>query len=162
MKMKITRTVMIFTTVLLLSGGLVAYATSTLFTQTFPSQTFNTASLVQGTACSGGNLVIYAGDSTIPKFAGSPAVITYGCDSTGSTAFSTTGTTSNTVTATPTITTLPTGWTLTAVPFTNSLCTGTSLTSGSPATLTGGTNYYYCLSTTSASNFTSFAITWAQ
>ena len=152
---------MLFAAVTLLSSGLVVYATTTLFSQTFPSQTFTTASLSQNN-CS--PLVLeYA--STLPSFAGSPATLIYSCSlapiTVGDAAFSTTGTTSNTVTVTPTFS-VPSGWALGLDKWNGNCASPTTLTSATPITLTGGSFFAYCLTTTSASNFTSFSITWSQ
>jgi len=159
--MKLTRTVMIFAAVLLLSGGLVAYAATTLFTQTFPSQTFTTPTLVAGSGCTSGNLVLDSSASTIPVYAGSPALIVYACSTSGATAFNIVG---PSVTVTPTFT-VPTGWTLGIDTAADACKTTTGLTSGSPITLSqsvfSGAGWY-CLTTSSASNFTSFSITWSQ
>lgn len=152
---------MISFAVLLLLSGLVVYAATTLFTQSFPAQTFNTASLTSG--C--GTLVFdtyvtYA--PSAPFIGGQPAQIVFDCGNSGVplpygtpvAAFSTTGTTSTTVTVTPTFT-VPTGWTLgieTTPPGGSGTCSGTTtLTTTSSVTLTGGTGYFYCLTTSSAS-----------
>lgn len=152
---------MIFTAVLLVSGGLVAYATTTLFTQSFPSQTFVTQSKSGVSLFSQCNGITQSSKSNT-SYAGSPAQILYGCYSFGNiiAAFYTNGTTSSSVMATPTFTE-PTGWTLGLTD--NGGCISTiTLTSGAAISLSGGTNYLYCLTTSSASNFTSFSITWSQ
>jgi hypothetical protein len=157
---------MIFTVVLLLSGGLVAYAATMLFTQTFPSQTFATGTLQAGTNCTGGSLVLVPTGSSY-TIAGSPAILEYACNSSGSPAFTSTGSTSDHVNATPSFA-IPSGWNLYVplpIPGPVSCLNFTftyTLTSGTQLSIIGGTSYFYCLTTTSASNFTSFTITWSQ
>lgn len=166
MKLILTRTLMLFTAVLVLSGGLVTYAATTLFTQNFPSQTFATPSLVEGSSCTGGNLQLDSVGSNVPSFAGSAAQIMFDC-SNAQQAFSTTGTTSTTVYATPTFT-VPSGWSLGYAAVTYPLtrgCNGLAIlypVSGTLQALTGGTDYVYCLTSTSSSNFSSFSIAWTQ
>lgn len=166
MKIILTRTVLILALVMMLSGSLVTYAATTLFTQTFPAETFATASLNVGSKCSGGDLVLVPADSTVPNSAGQYAALEFACDSTGDAAFTSTGTTSTTVTVTPTFT-LPSGWNFFVGPQnspTTIACSNVEYepTSGSPVTLTGGTSYAYCLTSTSASSFSSFTVTWSQ
>ena len=159
MKIKLTRHLMLFTAVILLSGGLVAYAATTLFSQSFPGQTFATATLTAGSC--GGSLVLDPSLSTY-TVAGSIATLLYACDTSESPAFSSTGSTSDLISVTPTFT-VPSGWIL-DVDNVGDNCHApiASLTTATPVTLPGGTNYIYCLSSSSASNFTSFSITWSQ
>ena len=160
MIIKLTRTLIIFGTVLLLSGGLTVYAATTLFTQNIPGQTVLTPLLTEGTSCSGGNLYLDPNTSTNPLIAGKSALLGFTCTTTGgagSEAFDTAG---GTVSVTPTFT-VPTGWSL-GVSSLEACTTPTGLTSGTPVTLTSSSPYWYCLTSTSASTFTSFAITWAQ
>ena len=159
MEMKLTRTIVIFTSVLLLSGGITVYAATTLFTQSFPGQTFNTPTLIQGSTCAGDILVVDTSVGTIPTDSGGSAVIEYACDSAGDAAFETTGTTS--VTATPTFT-APTGWTLDVDVTTDNCVHPITLTSGTPLTLAGGLFMDYCLTTSSATTFGAFSIIWSQ
>ena len=163
---------MLVAAVALLSGTMVVYAATTLFTQTFPGQTFTTLTLVEGSSCSGGNLEIDTAGSTIPTDSGSFSRIMYDC-STSQQAFSTQGSANATITVTPTFT-VPAGWALAVTgavyPFnaasqpcsSNPSTVYPALTSGTPVTLNGGTNYVYCLTSSSASTFTSFSITWSQ
>ncbi len=90
MKIILTRTVLILALVMMLSGSLVTYAATTLFTQTFPAETFATASLNVGSKCSGGDLVLVPADSTVPNSAGQYAALEFACDSTGDAAFTST------------------------------------------------------------------------
>ena len=166
MKVRITKKLFLFAALLILSSSVVTYALTTLFTQTFPSQTFTAETLVQGSDCSGGNLHVDSATQIANIFLGKGATIFYDCSDSDQ-AFSTQGTTSDTITATPTITGLPAGWTLklgvVSYPILTNPCSGAlTLTSGSPVVLTGGTDYGYCFSTNSATSFSSFTITWSQ
>ena len=161
---------MISIAVLLLSGGLVAYAATTLFTQTIPGQTFTTPSLVTGANCnSNGNLVLDTSGQTInPTFSNNPSALVYGCDTSGATAFTVQGTSSTTVLVTPTFS-VPSGWSLWAVINPSNCLTDNTansnaipLTSGSPSSFQGGSSWIYCLETSSASTFASFSIIWSQ
>ena len=168
MKLKTSKKFMLVAAIALLSGSMVVYA-ATLFTQTFPGQTFTTASLVAGTCGStlqlspdeGNNAGGFAGNSASLVFDCAPPPTCLACGS-DLYAFTTQGPTSGTVTATPTFT-VPTGWTLGVSTDVSGGCTGVlALTSGTPATLTGGSSFVYCLSTSSSSTFASFSITWSQ
>lgn len=161
MKLKTSRKLMLIAAVSLLSGSMVVYAASTLFTQTFPGQTFTVVTLTAG-GC-GSSLVLDNAFSVIPSYAGNAAYLDFDCGATGGEAFSSTGTTSTMATATPTFT-LPSGWSLSVAGY-GASCSSpgtTPLASGTPVSLTGGTNYEYCLNSSSASTFTSFSITWSQ
>lgn len=172
MKPKMSRRLMLAAAVAMLSGSTVVYAATTLFTQTIPGQTFVTASMTAGSCSGTPELDTYL--SYAPGgFASNPAQMIYDCNpdplgatNTGTAAFSTQGSTSITVTATPTFT-VPTGWTLgvEGKPSSGSSteCNGmTALTSGTPVTLAGGTSFVYCLSTKSASSFSSFSVSWTR
>lgn len=161
MKMRMTKALMIFTCILVLSGGLTVYAATSLFTQTFSGQTFTTASLVEGSC--GGTLQLDTSLSTIPTYSGDTAAIVYDCGSANGVdpSFSTQGTISTSVTVTPTYT-VPSGWSLSLSPADVPSCPGTALTSGTPISLQGGSPYLYCLTSSSASNYSSFSITWSQ
>ena len=158
MKLKTSKKLIIIAAISLLSSTMVVYAATTLFTQTFPGQTFTVVTLTAGSC--GGSLVLNSGLSVVPAYAGGTAYLEFDCG--GSDAFSSTGTTSTVATATPTFT-LPSGWSLSVAGLGAGCNTGTTpLTSGSPVSLTGGTPYEYCLTSSSASTFTSFSITWSQ
>jgi len=161
MKLRRKQRLMLIAAVVVLSGAMVAYA-ATLFTQTIPGQTFNVVTLTAGSC--GGSLVLNSGASEVPAYAGSPSYLQYDCGGgPGQQAFSSTGTTSTTATATPTFT-LPSGWSLSVQGYGDGCFAvgNTILTSGTPVGLTGGSTYEYCLTSSSASTFTSFAITWSQ
>ena len=162
MKLKTSKKLMLIATVSLLSSTMVVYAATTLFSQTFPAQTFQTPTLAQGSTCSGGALVLDSSASTNPTYSGSPSALVYGCDANGGAAFTAVGPIGGPVSATPTFTT-PTGWAL-AVILVGDMCTTSTPTTGSgqPVILTGGDSYNYCLYDTTASNFASFSITWTQ
>lgn len=153
--MKLTRSVMIFTAIVILSGGSVAYAAANLFTQSIPGQTFNTAFEIS--KCT--SLVLDTAMSNVP-LAGGSGYLSYDC-STGAAFYASS---SSVGPVTPTFT-VPTGWTL-GVALTENYCTTgyvTNLTSGTPVTLNNPTaGYQYCLVTTSASNFTTFNVAWSQ
>ncbi len=114
------------------------------------------------------DLALDSDQSSIPSFAGRPATLVYGCGKGGDrpaleTAESRTG---NTPSATPMFT-LPSGWTL-SIGKTKSSgeCSSRdgmiTLSSGTPITLHSGTDYVYCLTTSSASSFPTFSITWSH
>jgi hypothetical protein len=142
---------MFFIVVILFSGSLVAYAATDLFDQTIPGQTFNTPYLTG--KCS--SLVLEPSLSNIP-LAGGSGFLLYSCST--SAAFVPT---TNPGPATPKFN-LPTGWTLSVAPSTADCIGVTNLTSGTPVTLTISAGYDYCLTTTSASNFSSFDVLWTQ
>ena len=160
MKLKTSRKLMLIAAVSLLSGSMVVYAATTLFTQTFPGQTFTVVTLTAGSC--GSSLVLNSG-SVVPTYAGGAAYLEYDCGGgVGGEAFSSTGTTSTMATATPTFT-LPSGWSLSVAGYGSGCTSGTTpLASGTPISLTGGTTYEYCLTSSSASTFTSFSIAWSQ
>ena len=160
MKLRKPRKLLLFSALALLSSSMVVYAATTLFTQTFPGQTFTVITLTAGSC--GSSLLLNSG-SVVPTYAGSTAYLDYDCGGGfGQEAFSSTGTTSTVATATPTFT-LPSGWTLSVINYGSGCNVGyTVLTSGTPISLTGGTQYQYCLTSNSASTFTSFSITWSQ
>jgi hypothetical protein len=158
MKLSRRRRLVLLAAISMLSGTMVAYA-ATLFTQTFPGQTFATPSINEGTCTSG--LVVFTSASNIPPVGGNPATIAYACDPSGSPyAFSQNA---PSVTVTPTFT-VPSGWTLGVGAAATPCASPTTLTSGSPVTLGGvpAGAWNYCLSTTSATTFTSFTITWSS
>lgn len=168
MKIKLTRTLMIFITVIILSGGLVAYASTTLFTQTFPSQTFN-APLVQNATCAEGGSLNYTNTSVLGA-EGAPSTLIVACFNKGLVgigAFAPLVGTSS-IKFIPTFT-LPTGWNLAVdtigISGPYSLCANganqVNLASGVGVSLLSGDNYFYCLTSSSSSNFTSFSITWS-
>ncbi len=163
MKIRSKRSLILLAAGIMISGAMVAYA-ATLFTQTFPGQTFATASLTAG-PCTNNQLVIVPSESVIPGIAGSGASIVYACGTagTGADAAFQTATGNNPVSVTPTFT-VPSGWALGVSPVSSGPCqTGLiSLTTATPVSLAGGTFYDYCLSSLSASTFTSFSITWSQ
>lgn len=71
MKMKATKTLLIFTAVLVFSGGITAYAASTLFTQTIPGQTFYlTPYLTPGCRLGITNFELWNGADLIRRFCG--------------------------------------------------------------------------------------------
>ena|SRR5579863_6535117 len=150
MKVKLTKTLLIFAAVIVLSGSMVAYASSTLLlTQTFPTQSFT--SPISG--CN--SLVTYSINNTIE---GAPTLIIYGCPS-NYPAFEIGGSSSQLFELTPTFT-VPSGWNL-DLSF-NALCNTYALTSGTPVYLQGATEYFYCLTSSSASNITStWTISWS-
>lgn len=170
MKLKASRKLFLVAAVSMISGAMVVYAATTLFTQTFPSQTFATPTLVQGSTCSGGSLVLDTTASTIPAFSGEYSQLVYGCDSAGDAAFVAQGGGGTSLTVTPTFTApLAYGypWTVAIDTTTDpsGLCKGTSttaITSTSPITLPGGNSYVYCLTANPAASFTSFSITWSD
>jgi hypothetical protein len=159
LKMKMKRSMMLFTALIILSGGLVTFAAANLFTQTFPTQTFGTP-LLSGCATLTSSVIV---NSQSKGYEGTPTTIVYNCGT--SAAFSmATGLTSLTVT--PTFT-QPSGWILgidgsggggCATGVTNSGVT--NLTSGQSITL-ASSSYDYCLFSASATNITSpFTISW--
>ena len=176
-----TKTLVLLSALVIFSSSLVAFALTALFTQTIPGQTFTTtttttststtsaAGLVEGDC--GNSLVLDTGDGSIPSSAGQSAILIFACSvaTTGSPvpAFTLT---SSLVTATPTFT-LPSGWSLSVDsladnPSTVGTCRGgpyeASLTSGSSITLTNVAGFVYCLTSSSASTFSSFSVTWSQ
>ena len=161
MKLKTSKKLMLIATVSLLTSTMVVYAATTLFTQTFPGQTFNSvASLTEGTC--GNSLVLDTSASTIPSAAGQAATLVYACDTSGGAAFNSNGAPQS---VTPSFTQLPAGWTLTIDETSDTSLCGTSaaaLTSGTPFTPTSPNSFVYCLTTSTASTFTSFSITWSQ
>lgn len=152
MKMKLTKMLMIFVAIVVISGGLTVYAASTLFTQNFPTQTFGTP-LLSGCAT--------LTSSVLGAYQGMPSTIGYYCGT--NPAFSlATGVTSLTVVP---MFTAPSGWVLgiglggCPTGVTNSGVT--NLTSGQSVTLTFA-SYNYCLFSSSATNITSpWSITWS-
>jgi hypothetical protein len=149
---------MIFAGVILFSGGLVAFAATTLFTQNIQGQSFTTAELTEGSC--GNSLVLDTALGTIPPFAGETAALFFDCGETSSgiSAAFTASTPAAPVTPTFTITT--TGWTLYICTITLSSCT--ALTSGVSVSSLIGTGYIYELVSSSAADFASFTITWSQ
>ena len=112
------------------------------------------------------SLMLNAAQSMNPSVAGSPATLAYGCGIEGeSPAFTTTQSHgAKKLTAIP-IFSVPQGWGLELSQATGSgECTYRTipLTSGTPVTLSSGTGYTYCLTTTDASSFLPFSVTWTQ
>ena len=111
------------------------------------------------------SLVLDSSHSTIPQFGGSPASMAYGCGDGGSPAFVTTQSHSTKkLTATP-VFSGPQGWSLGLREATGpSACSSgvISLISGTPVTLSPSTGYSYCLTTTNASTFSPFSVTWTH
>ena len=112
------------------------------------------------------NLVLDKAHSTIPTFAGGPASLAYGCgDGGGAPAFVTTQSHSvKKLTVTP-LFSAPAGWILGLSRATGSWgCSSgiTPLKSGTPVTLSPRTDYSYCLTTTGASSFSPFPVTWTH
>lgn len=111
------------------------------------------------------SLTLIIDSSNVPKFAGLSATLVYGCSKNGLPAFST-GPFRSTQAFTPRFT-LPSGWSL-SIGFArhHGDCSSSdgivSLSSGTSITLPAKTSYIYCLTTNSASNFSSFTISWAQ
>jgi hypothetical protein len=167
MKLKTSRKLMLIAAVSLLSGSMVVFAATTLFTQSFPGQQFTTASLVPGSTCSGGTLV-GPYEPINPTYSNNPSALGYGCGAGGDSAFTVQGTSSIQVTVTPTFS-VPTGWSLYAVSTPGwcevpepTVSQVVPLTSGSPLTFNGGSSWVYCLTSSSASTFAAFTITWSQ
>jgi len=165
LKVRMSKKLILVGALLILSSSMVTYALTTLFSQSFPSQTFATPLLVQGPKCSGGNLVLDPSAGFVPTYASGLALLVYGCDSSGDAAFYQQGTGS--FAAVPTFT-LPTGWIVLSIDTTtdpSGLCEGTTvepLTSGTGVTVIGGSSYVYCLSTNPATSFSTFSISWAE
>ena len=151
---------MLFAAVILLSSGLVVYAATTLFTQTFPGQTFSSPPGFLTAGSCGNNLLLDQNYSTIPKYSGLSANLVFDCtvNATSPTrpAF-TTGSSASTVT--PTFTE-PTGWNL-AIDNNPNCVIPIFLASATPMKLLSSSSYYYCL-IGSSGNFSSFSITWSQ
>ena len=113
-----------------------------------------------------GSLTLDMARSSIPPFAGSPATLLYGCGHGGrSPAFTTTRSHSEKkLTATP-VFSVPQGWNLGLSELAGSgECTSGVITlkSGTPITLSPGTGYIYCLTTSGASSFFPFSIAWTR
>jgi hypothetical protein len=114
MKMKLTRTLVILTSVLILSVGLTAYAATTLFTQSFPGETFTTsvASLKAGGSCCGGTLYLDPNTSIVPIIAGLPATLIYARGKVGHAAFSSLSSGGGKLLSVTPVFIAPSGWTL--------------------------------------------------
>jgi hypothetical protein len=171
----------IFIIFILFGGGLVAYsATNFLFTA--KSSSFDPPSTVSFLAFQSSSsrthhspalrpdcnhLTLDSRQSTIPKFSGLPAVLVYACGKAGEPAFSTVKSSNgNAPLVTPTFTG-PSGWTLSVgIKQSSGECSLgdglVSLRSGIPVVLVSGTNYVYCMSSTDASSFPKFSISWSQ
>ena len=169
------KTLGILSAVALFSTVIVAFALTSFFTQTIPGQTFTqssttTSTFVMTEGTCGNDPVLDHSFGTIPDSAGQPATLVFTCSDspTPDPAFveNTSGA------AIPTFT-LPSGWSLYVDSLSEltsgSLCThgqyeAGPLTSGEDAgLLTGGAlagQFVYCLTSTSASTFTSFTINW--
>ena len=167
MKIRASRKLIAVTAFVILSSSMVVYAATTLFTQTFPAQTFATPTLVPNSACVAGALVLDTTDSTNPTYSGGPSALVYGCDASGASAFTVQGTSKFLISVTVTVTGLPTGWTLLIV-NSPSQCT-TSLSAGITSSgtyaaqlFTGGTSWLYCLYSQNAASFSSFSIAYSQ
>ena len=105
--------------------------------------------------------------STVPSFAGAPADLVYGCGRNGGRPAFSTGHShgGKPLLLTPTFS-LPTGWTLSVgkarllhecSPRDRMVVLG----SGRSTVLQPDTDYVYCLTTTSASSFATFSVTWS-
>lgn len=121
------------------------------------------ASLVKGVCNS---LALNRGQSSIPRFAGSPATLTYGCGGGGVfPAFVTIQLRSSRLLTLTPIFRVPSGWTLGIAKFkvTGECSPGNvvELSSGSSATLSPNTGYAYCLSTIGATSFSTFSVRWS-
>jgi hypothetical protein len=112
-------------------------------------------------------LVLDSSQSTIPKFAGDPSTLVYGCGKKGAGSAFTSAPSPSSVTSIIVATfAIPTGWSLgVGIAKPSGDCTASdkvvTLTSGSALTLQSGTNYIYCLTTGSASSFKLFTVTWS-
>ena len=160
MKIKTSKKLMLIATFAVLSSTMAVYAATTLFTQTFAGQTFAAAASYLTAGTCGGSLVLDSSSSTIPSSSGLPAVIVYDCG-VSNPAF-TSG--SVAVPTTPTFT-VPTGWTLGLDTISDPTpCSSIALylATGTPVTLASGAQWFYCLTTSSASTYASFSITWSQ
>jgi hypothetical protein len=173
----------VFVIFVLFGGGLVAYsATNFLFTA--KQSNFDPPSTVSFLAFQSGNtsrmhhlppalrpdckrLTLDSRQSTIPKFSGLPGVLVYACGKVGEPAFSTVKSSNGIAPlVTPTFT-APSGWTLgVGIEQSSGECSLgdglISLRSGISVVLVSGTNYVYCLSSTNASSFSRFSISWSQ
>lgn len=174
MRFKTKSRLAILSTFAILSTGMVAFALTALFTQTFPGQTFTTTTSTSTTTTSalgvlsegscGDSLVLDTTDSVIQS-QGQGATLVYACGATSATPAFTTSNVGGQ--ATPTFT-VPTGWSL-GIITTNSpgLCSGSPqsvepLSSGASISFGTSLSYVYCLTAASASDFTSFSVTWSQ
>jgi len=113
------------------------------------------------------NLALDSKQSKLPSFAGRPATLVYACNKNGYQAFFTSFSRRAGTQAVTPLFALPPGWTLSVgVARPSGECSSkdglVKLTTGTPVTLPAGTNYIYCLTTSSASNFASFTISWTQ
>jgi hypothetical protein len=174
--LKITKIMLLFVVVVLLSCTAIGYGvTSSYNSSNLPfvpaSQGSTTISLLSPgppTLKSGcATLVLDSSQSIIPKFAGNPSTLVYGCGKKGAGSAFTTAPSPNSMTSTIVATfAIPTGWRLGVGVAKPSRDCSTSdgvvtLTSGSELTLRSGTNYIYCLTTGSASSFKTFTVTWS-
>ena len=112
------------------------------------------------------SLVLDSSHSTIPQFGGSPASMAYGCGVGGASPAIVTSHShsSKKLTATPVFSN-PLGWSLGLREATGlgGCSSGViPLISETPVTLSPSTNYSYCLTTTDASTFSPFSVTWTQ
>jgi hypothetical protein len=104
-------------------------------------------------------------ESRTPMFAGNPSTLVYACGKAGRPAFTTEKTSSGSTPFVTPIFSSPSGWTVSVgISRDNAECsTGdklVALTSGTPIKLHSGSGYVYCVTAASASNFTSFNISW--
>jgi hypothetical protein len=114
------------------------------------------------------NLVLNSAQSIQPQFSGRPSSLVFSCGKSGNlpaflSLFTGKG---KSLSVTP-IFTIPTGWTLSVGKSRlTGECTSTdqmvALSSGSSVTLHPLTAYVYCLTTPSASSFTTFSVSWSQ
>jgi uncharacterized membrane protein YgdD (TMEM256/DUF423 family) len=110
-------------------------------------------------------VILDSKESIIPSFAGSPAVLVFACSKSGLPAFFTTFSRSTSTRPVTPLFVIPAGWALSiGIAMFKGDCSYKDrmmpLVSGSPITLKSGSPYVYCMSAQSASNFTSFSITW--
>jgi hypothetical protein len=161
MKLKTTRKLMMVAAIGLISGSIVVYAATTLFSQTIPS--VGSANVLTA-GCLGTTPLTNEG-SPIPVV-GSSGVMLVDCGS-GNPAF-----VSNGGTATPTFAlpsaysalyAVPSPASLTVPPCSTSATGAVELTSGSPATLPAGV-YSYCAAYSNwpVGGAASFGVTWSE
>ena len=161
MKMRIARKYLSPIALLLVSTIGVAYAATTLFTQTFPAIPGTTPALTA--SCT----TLTAGVSSV--IAGSSGFITFHCHISAPLCECPALSVSSATTATPTFT-LPTGYTTLGLVghLTPMECSsgnlGTAITSGSPVNFSGNALDDYCAtySNAPATGLATFDITWSQ
>jgi len=185
LKVTRTKTLVLVSALVIFSSSLVAFALTTLFSQTIPGQTFTTSTTTTTTTSTtftpgltegrcGNTLVLDTDAGNVPSAAGQSATLVFTCSvATSPDAAFTLASGFSSDTVTPTFT-LPSGWSLSVDsladnPSNVGTCTGgpyeVSLTSGSSVFLgvDGGINgFVYCLTSSSASTFSSLSVTWSQ